>query len=107
MLDITPDMLSTLQRLVEARFYARCRALSIEPDDLVQDVLLTAISRDDAAQKSAYDPARGAWCTWCFACIRSLLSHRQNKHDSRKKHEESYLDAAYHVHGANRIDYRR
>jgi DNA-directed RNA polymerase specialized sigma24 family protein len=74
-------------RLVILRVYgAACQSSRIDPEDFVQDVLLTLHRRQ--SQPSRYDPTRSGWAHYVCIVARTVLSHARK---NRRRHAEQWL----------------
>jgi DNA-directed RNA polymerase specialized sigma24 family protein len=74
-------------RLVILRVYgAALRSSRLDPDDFVQDVLLTLHRRQ--SQPSRYDPTRSGWSHYVCIVARTVLSHARK---NRRRHAEQWL----------------
>lgn len=72
-----PAVLGLVRRIYWRRFSRRMEWAGIDPDDALQDVMVSLIVRSRG--RSAYDPERAALSTWVYVAISGIVINLADK----------------------------
>lgn len=88
---LDPRTVEIARRIVYRRHGNRLSRAGLDPEDVCQEVLLTAIRRTRAGK--GWDPTRAGLSTWVFQITRTTIDHALRGQRSRGRRERLGRDA--------------